>query len=133
MSQRPDNKNTQTAWPLEIRLISQEKRLEIDFDNQKTFSYPAEFLRVESPSVDVRGYTPQTKKIVSGCRHIGISDVQAVGNYAIRIQFTDNHNTGIYSFTYLYHLGEKQEQIWNTYLEKLKERGLTRDRVEKPL
>ena len=125
--QKPQIHPKTAAWPLEIRLRSQEKRLEIDFDNGQTFTYPAEFLRVESPSIEVRGYTPQMKTIVSGCREVGISDVQAVGNYAIRLQFTDGHHTGIYSFSYLYDLGEKQEQLWNTYLKALEKHGLTRD------
>jgi len=113
--------------PTEIRLMKAEKRLEIDFDDGRTFSLPAEFLRVESPSAEVKGHSPGEKKIVPGRRHIGILEIEPVGNYAIRIGFDDLHGTGIYSWDYLYELGERQDELWAGYLEALNARGLSRD------
>ncbi|HLI10241.1 MAG TPA: DUF971 domain-containing protein [Alphaproteobacteria bacterium] len=113
--------------PLEIRLKKAEKRLEIDFDDGRTFSYPAEYLRVESPSAEVQGHGPSQKQIVAGRRHVGIMAVESVGNYAIRIVFDDLHDTGIYSWTYLYELGAEQAEKWQAYLDALASRGLSRD------
>jgi DUF971 family protein len=114
-------------WPLEIRLKQAEKLLEIDFDDGTTFRYPAEYLRVESPSAEVQGHGPSQKQILAGRAHVGILALEPVGNYAIRIKFDDLHDTGIYSWQYLRHLGENREQIWRDYLAALKEKGLSRD------
>lgn len=114
-------------WPLEIRLNSAEKILEIDFDNEKKFSLPAEFLRVESPSAENRGHGPGQETIVSGRRHVGILKADPMGNYAIKIFFDDLHDSGIYSWNYLYELGERQDELWQNYLDKLKAKGLSRD------
>ncbi len=114
-------------WPSEIRYVSAEKRLEIDFDNGVTFSYPAEFLRVESPSAEVQGHGPGQKQTVSGRRHVGILEIEPVGNYAIKIRFDDLHDTGIFSWKYLYELGEAQEEKWQAYLDALTAKGLSRD------
>jgi len=113
--------------PVEIRLAKAEKRLEIDFDDGRSFSYPAEFLRVESPSAEVQGHGPGQKTLVAGRRHVGIMEVEPVGHYAIRIRFDDLHDSGIYSWDYLLHLGENQDSLWQAYLDALAERGLTRD------
>ena len=115
-------------WPSEIRYISGERRLEIDFDNGVTFSYPAEFLRVESPSAEVQGHGPGQKQLVHGRREVGILAVEPVGNYAVRIKFDDLHDTGIYSWKYLYRLGERQLEIWDDYLAALSAKGLSRSR-----
>ena len=114
-------------WPVEIRLRQAEKRLEIDFDDGRSFSFPAEFLRVESPSAEVQGHGPGQKQIVAGRSEVGILAVEPVGNYAVRIRFDDLHDTGIYSWRYLYELGERQDEIWATYLRELEARGLSRD------
>lgn len=114
-------------WPVEIRLKKAEKRLEIDFDDGRRFAFPAEFLRVESPSAEVQGHAPSQKQIVAGRQHVGILEVEPVGNYAIRIKFDDLHDTGIYSWDYLYGLGENQEKLWQAYLAELEKRGLKRD------
>lgn len=113
-------------WPLEIRVKSAEKRLEIDFDDGKAFVLPAELLRVESPSAEVQGHGPGGKTLVPGKRAVGIAGVDAVGNYAIRIRFDDGHDTGIFSWTYLRELGERQDEMWNAYLAALSARGLSR-------
>lgn len=114
-------------WPIEIRLKSQEKRLEIDFDDGAKVSLPAELLRVESPSAEVQGHGPEQKTIVAGRRHVGILGLDQVGNYAVRIRFDDLHDTGIYSWDYLYELGQKQDQLWSKYLAALKAKRLSRD------
>ena len=114
-------------WPLEIRYIASEKRLLIDFDNGLSFAYPAELLRVESPSAEVQGHGPGQKELIAGRRHVGIMEIEAVGNYAVKLKFDDLHDTGIYSWQYLYHLGENQAQIWADYLVALEARGLSRD------
>jgi DUF971 family protein len=114
-------------WPMEIRLKKAEKRLEIDFDDGARFSYPAEFLRVESPSAEVQGHGPSQKQIVAGRMHVGILEIEQIGNYAIKIKFDDLHDTGIYSWEYLYGLGRDQETLWRQYLAELEKRGLKRD------
>jgi DUF971 family protein len=114
-------------WPLEIRLSKAEKTLEVDFDNGVTFRFPAELLRVESPSAEVQGHGPSQKTTVAGRRHVGIMGLEPVGNYAIRIKFDDLHDTGIFSWRYLYELGEKQDELWQGYLDALKAKGLSRD------
>ena len=113
--------------PVEIRLVKAEKRLEIEFDDGAHFTYPAELLRVESPSAEVQGHGPNQKTIVAGRRHVGIMELEAVGHYAIRIKFDDLHDTGLYSWDYLRHLGENQDTLWHDYIAALEEKGLSRD------
>jgi DUF971 family protein len=114
-------------WPVEIRLKTAEKALEIDFDDGERFRLPAEYLRVESPSAEVQGHNPSQKQLVHGRAHVGILAVEPVGNYALRIKFDDLHDTGIYSWTYLYKLGVEQEQRWRAYLDELRKRGVGRE------
>ena len=113
--------------PKEIRLKREDKILEIDFEDGQSFALPAELLRVESPSADVQGHGPGQKTIVAGRRHVGILDVEPVGNYAIRINFDDLHDTGIFSWDTLYDYGERQDELWRDYLDALKTKGLSRD------
>ena len=114
-------------WPGEIRYLAADKRLEIDFDNGVTFTYPAELLRVESPSAEVQGHGPGDKKVMAGRRHVGILEIEPVGNYAVRIKFDDLHDTGIFSWQYLYQLGRNQDEIWQAYLSALEAQGLSRE------
>ncbi len=114
-------------WPGEIRYLAADKRLEIDFDNGVTFTYPAELLRVESPSAEVQGHGPGDKKVMAGRRHVGILEIEPVGNYAVRIKFDDLHDTGIFSWQYLYQLGQNQDEIWQAYLNALEAQGLSRE------
>ncbi len=114
-------------WPEEVRYIAADKRLEVGFDNGVRFSYPAELLRVESPSAEVQGHSASEKKIVAGRRHVGIMEIEPVGNYAIRIKFDDLHDTGLFSWQYLYQLGEDQDRIWQAYLDGLEAQGLSRE------
>jgi DUF971 family protein len=119
-------------WPTEVRLKKAEKRLEIDFDDGARFAYPAEFLRVESPSAEVQGHGPGQKQIVAGRMHVGILEVEPVGNYAIRIKFDDLHDSGIYSWQYLYGLGANYAALWSRYEDELRSAGLSRDPRAKP-
>ena len=112
---------------VEIRIKRQEKALEVTFEDGKTFSIPAELLRVESPSAEVQGHHPSQKKVVAGRRHVGIMGADPVGNYAIKIRFDDLHDSGIYSWDTLYNFGENQKTLWATYLKDLEEKGLSRD------
>ena len=113
--------------PKEIRLKREEKILEIDFEDGKSFSLSAELLRVESPSAEVQGHGPGQKTIVPGRRHVGIMEVEPVGNYAIRLKFDDLHDTGIFSWDTLYDYGERQDELWQDYLNALEDQGLSRD------
>ena len=123
----PDAPLAAPHWPVEVRLKRAEKILEVTFDNGVSFRYPAELLRVESPSAEVQGHGPSQKQLVSGRAHVGILGLEAVGNYAIRIKFDDLHDTGIYSWRYLYELGLKKDELWQKYLAALAERGLSRE------
>lgn len=113
--------------PSEIRLKCAEKILEVDFEDGKTMALPAELLRVESPSAEVQGHGPNQKKTIPGRRHVGIMGVEPVGNYAVRLQFDDMHDTGIFSWDTLYDMGERQEELWADYLAALEAQGLSRD------
>lgn len=114
-------------WPTEIRYLSEEKTLHIAFDSGETFTYPAELLRVESPSAEVQGHGPGQKQTVAGRRHVGIMELVPVGNYAVRIKFDDLHDSGIFSWQYLYRLGRDKDAIWQDYLGRLDAKGLSRD------
>lgn len=113
--------------PTEIRLKKAEKVLEIDFEDGRSFVFPAEFLRVESPSAEVRGHSPTQRQWVPGKLHVGFESLESVGNYAVRIRFDDGHDTGIYSWGFLYEYGDQYEQIWDRYCETLDEMGLSRE------
>ena len=114
-------------WPTEIRVKREERLLEIDFDDGRSFSYPAELLRVESPSAEIQGHTPSQKVTIGGKRRVGIVRLEPVGNYAVRIVFDDGHSTGIYSWSWLHRLGAEQAIIWAAYLAELERQGLSRD------
>ena len=123
MSETPGTQH----WPTEVRLKSAEKRLEIDFDDGRSFSLPAEFLRVHSPSAEVQGHGPGQQTLQRGKLHVGIMTLEAVGHYALRIVFDDLHDSGIYTWSYLYELGENQDRLWAEYLAALAEKGYSRD------
>lgn len=115
------------VWPTEIRLKSAEKVLEVDFDDGTSHRFPAEYLRVESPSAEVQGHSASQKKTVPGRRHVGIMGLEPVGNYAVRIKFDDLHDTGIFSWQYLWELARDHETRWADYLKALERQGLSRD------
>ena len=115
------------AWPLEIRVKSKEKMLEVDFDDGASFAIAAELLRVESPSAEIQGHGLGQKVTPAGRRHVSILNVEPVGNYAIKISFDDLHDTGIFSWQYLYDLGTNQKDLLDSYIGRLNELGLSRD------
>ena len=111
----------------DIRLDRGAKTLHVAFDDGRAFAYPAEYLRVMSPSAEVQGHGPGQRKLVPGRRHVGIMGLEPVGNYAIRILFDDLHDTGIFSWEYLYELGQDQDRRWRQYLDELAAKGLRRE------
>jgi DUF971 family protein len=113
-------------WPVEIRVTPGARAIEVDFDDGRSFLLPAEYLRVESPSAEVQGHGPSQKVIVPGKREVTITGVDPVGNYAVRLVFSDGHTTGIYAWPALYRLGVEQDRLWPAYLEALAARGLSR-------
>ncbi len=112
--------------PTQIKLRRAENLLEIDFDDGSAISLPAEFLRVESPSAEVQGHGPGQKIIVAGKQSVGITAVEPTGNYAIRIVFSDGHDTGIFSWDYLLTLHREYAPRWRHYLARLGEAGMHR-------
>lgn len=112
----------------ELRYDRVGRSLDVAFDTGERFSLPAEYLRVESPSAEVQGHGPGQRTLVAGCRDVGISRIEPVGNYAVRLIFDDRHETGIYSWEYLYELGRERDARWQRYLDALASRGLSRER-----
>lgn len=112
--------------PTELRYSGAERVLHVAFDDGVRFALPAELLRVESPSAEVQGHGPGGKTLISGRAHVGIIEILPEGNYAVRLVFDDLHDTGIYSWAYLRELGERQSELWGTYLEALEASGLSR-------
>jgi DUF971 family protein len=113
--------------PTGITLHQKSRILEIAFSDGRTFRLPYEFLRVYSPSAEVRGHGPGQEVLQVGKRNVEIRGLEPVGSYAVQPQFSDGHNTGIYSWDYLYELGETQDRLWSQYLEKLKASNASRE------
>lgn len=118
-------KNTK-PWPLELRVRNNGDTLSVGFDSGESFDLSAEYLRVESPSAEVKGHGPGQETLVAGKILVKILSVEPVGNYAVKIQFTDRHSSGIYSWDYLHRLGVEHTEIWGTYLRKLEDEGKSR-------
>ena len=112
-----------THTPSNIVLHQQSRVLEIAFDDNSSFRLPYEFLRVHSPSAEVRGHAPGQGTLPVGKSEVGIKAIEPVGNYAVKLEFDDGHNTGLYSWDYLYELGQNQERMWLRYLAKVKQLG----------
>ena len=112
-----------TPKPTEINLHKTSHVLEIAFNDGSRFNLPTEYLRVYSPSAEVQGHGPGQEKLQLGKQDVNIERIEQVGNYAIQLYFDDNHDTGIYSWDTLYKLGQNQETLWQTYLDKLKAAG----------
>ena len=115
-----------TLQPSEITLHQKSKTLEIVFNDGARFSLPFEFLRVYSPSAEVRGHGPGQEVLQVGKCDVMITDVTPVGSYAIKIEFDDGHDTGLYSWEYLYNLGKHQDSLWQDYLKLLEAAGKSR-------
>ncbi len=113
--------------PTEIKLRRTENLLEVTFTGGFLVRLPAEYLRVESPSAEVQGHKPDQRVLVAGKRHVGITNIEPTGNYAVRLIFSDGHETGIFSWDYLHRLGLEHEDRWNAYLARLQTAGLSRD------
>lgn len=113
-------------WPTELTYDPAAKILRVVFDDGRQFDLPAEYLRVESPSAEVQGHNPDERVIVGGRAHVGIMNLEPVGNYAVRIIFDDLHDTGIYSWRYLHDLGAGYADRWRRYLDALMAKGLKR-------
>ena len=114
------------TWPLELTSRQKGRVLTIRFDNGESFDLDAEYLRVESPSAEVKGHGPGQEQLVSGKREVFITRLEPIGSYAVRIVFSDGHSTGLYTWTYLAMLGREHKAIWSAYLEKLIQAGSTR-------
>lgn len=114
------------AWPREIRVRNAGATLEIDFEDGAGFTMSAEYLRIESPSAEVQGHGPGQRKLVTGVQAVTIAAVEPVGNYAVRLCFSDGHDTGLYSWAYLYELGRDHDTRWQKYLASLKAAGRVR-------
>ena len=112
--------------PTEIRLHRKSRVLELTYDDGRSFRLPFEFLRVYSPSAEVRGHGPGQEVLQTGKRDVDITALEPVGSYAIQPVFSDVHNTGIYSWDYLYELGANQEKLWTEYLGRLEAAGSSR-------
>ena len=119
--------DTNTPRPTEIKLHQKSRVLEIEFADGKTFSLPCEFLRVYSPSAEVRGHGPGQEVLQTGKRNIEITAIEPVGTYAIQPRFSDGHDTGLYSWEVLYDYGLRQEEMWQHYLKRLEEAGASRE------
>ena len=122
--------DTSTPLPTEIKLHQASRVLEVTFSNGRTYKLPYEFLRVYSPSAEVRGHGPGQETLQVGKRAVTIASVEPVGHYALRPTFSDGHESGIYSWDYLYDLGERQDELWRRYLDRLAAAGASRDPVK---
>ena len=114
------------AVATEIRVRRATRRLDVSFDNGHTAQLPAEYLRVESPSAEVQGHAPDQKITVAGKQSVEIVHVEPIGHYAVRIRFSDGHDTGIYTWDYLHELDADYDARWAAYLAALANKGLRR-------
>jgi DUF971 family protein len=114
------------AWPTELKVDKDRALLTVSFEDDATFSLPAELLRVMSPSAEVQGHSPEQRVTVPGKKAVRIVRIEPVGNYAARIVFDDGHDTGLFTWTYLRELGENKETRWQQYLAELAAKRLTR-------
>lgn len=113
-------------WPDELRLAADGAALNVRFDTGELVALPAEYLRVESPSAEVKGHGPGQEQLVWGKRNVKISRLEPVGSYAVRIVFDDGHSTGLFTWPYLLKLGRERETIWQGYLDKIAAAGFSR-------
>ena len=110
-----------------FRSHQKSRELEIVFDEHHRFRLPCEYLRVYSPSAEVQGHGPGQEVLQVGKENVSIVNIEPVGNYAIRLFFDDGHDTGLYSWDWLYHLGVNQERLWRDYLQRLQTAGYKRE------
>jgi DUF971 family protein len=117
----------QSPRPTEIKLHQKSRELEVAFDDNRQFRFSCEYLRVYSPSAEVRGHGPGQEVLQIGKKNVQISAIEPVGTYAVTLVFSDGHNTGIYSWDYLHDLGVKQDEYWKTYLARMQSAGASRE------
>ncbi|MCQ0987930.1 gamma-butyrobetaine hydroxylase-like domain-containing protein [Jiella marina] len=119
---------TKVEAPSELKVSKDRRMLTVAWPGGSRDEFPAEMLRVLSPSAEVRGHSEADRKTVSGKRDVSIADLQPIGHYAVRIVFSDGHDSGLFSWSYLSELGREKEARWQGYLEELQAKGLKRDR-----
>ena len=112
--------------PTEIRLQKKSRQLAIAFDDGNHFELPFEYLRINSPSAEVQGHGPGQEVLQTGMENVRLTAVEPVGHYAVRLVFDDGHDTGLYTWKYLYELGRDQERKWQAYLDRLQGAGYAR-------
>ncbi|MBI5439193.1 MAG: DUF971 domain-containing protein [Nitrosomonadales bacterium] len=121
-----------SGHPTEIKLHQQSRLLEITFDDGACFQLPYEFLRVYSPSAEVKGHGPGQETLQVGKKNVGVREVLPVGSYAVKIVYDDRHDSGLYTWEYLYELGQHQADLWQNYLEWLAAAGGSREPGSEP-
>ena len=119
--------SSQTPQPVAITVHQQSRVLEVGFSDGCTFRIPFELMRVYSPSAEVQGHGPGQEVLQHGKRDVVLTSLEPVGNYAVQPSFSDGHDSGIYSWDYLYHLGEHEQDLWRRYEERLRAAGVDRD------
>ena len=113
--------------PTDIKLHQASRVLEVIFDDGATFRLPCEYLRVYSPSAEVKGHGPGQRVLQTGKRDVNIMNIVPIGNYAVGLRFSDGHDTGLFTWQTLYDLGVNQDQYWTQYLQELEQAGGSRD------
>lgn len=116
-----------TPIPSEIKLHQKSRRLELIYENGEAYSLDFEYLRVYTPSAEARGHGPGQETLQTGKRNVGIERIEPVGTYALRLVFSDGHDSGLYSWDMLYNLGKHHEELWQEYLKQIESQGLSRD------
>jgi len=116
-----------TPIPTEVRLLTTSHTLELAYDDGQRFSLPCEYLRVYSPSAEVRGHGPGQEVLQVGKKNVAITAIEPVGHYALKLVFDDGHDSGLYSWDYLYELGRNQQTYWQDYLNRLAAAGASRE------
>lgn len=116
--------------PTEIKLRKNSRLLVVTFDDNQRFDYSFEYLRVHSPSAEVKGHGPGQERLQTGKEAVLVTAVEPVGHYAVRLVFDDGHNTGLYTWAYLRELGENRDSNWRSYLDRLAAAGYARRKVE---
>jgi len=118
---------TQSPRPTSITVHQQSRVLEVGFDDGHAFRIPFELMRVYSPSAEVQGHGPGQEVLQTGKREVGLTALEPVGNYAVQPTFSDGHDTGLFSWDYLYFLGSQQDELWQKYESRLAAAGMSRD------
>lgn len=116
-----------TPIPSEIKLHQKSRRLELVYENGESYSLDFEYLRVYTPSAEARGHGPGQETLQTGKRQVSISGIEPVGSYAVRLVFSDGHDSGLYSWDLLYNLGKHHDELWQEYLKQITAQGLSRD------